>query len=203
MWTPCYTDQKCARLLLPLDYDTPDSPTTVIALQMIPAADKQNYGGTLFINSGGPGGSGTNLVHRMGKNISRITGANFDMLGFDLRGTGWKRPAAVCLETELKRDIWNSQEGHGFLNASDSSLGMFHAQALADRCEYKLRGKWGIRCFVSTAYVARDMLEISHKLGQDQIQYWGFVSANHASNSSPTPHLNSLSHSFYRAMGLY
>ncbi|KAI0793726.1 alpha/beta-hydrolase [Fomes fomentarius] len=176
VWTPCYTDQKCARLLLPLDYDTPDSPTTAIALQMIPAADKQNYRGSLFINPGGPGGSGTNLVHRMGKNISRIVGANFDVLGFDPRGTGWTRPAAVCFDTESKRDIWNSQEGYDSLNASDPSLGLFHARAkaLADRCEDKLGGEWGIGRFVSTAYVARDMLEISHKLGQDQIQYWGF-----------------------------
>ncbi len=52
-------------------------------------------------------------------------------------------------------------------------MGLFHAcaKALADRCEDKIGGEWGIGHFVSTAYVARDMLEISHKLGQDQLQF--------------------------------
>ncbi|TBU61585.1 alpha/beta-hydrolase [Dichomitus squalens] len=166
-WTSCYSGEKCARLLLPLDYDTPDSPATAIALRMIPATDLENYRGTIFLNPGGPGGSGTDFVRRVGQNISRVVGPSFDILGFDPRGTGRSTPS---------RDIWDIQEGHQLLNASDSSLGLFHSRAklLAQRCEDRLGGEWGIGRFVTTANVVSDMLQINKQLGQDKLQYWGF-----------------------------
>ncbi|TBU37338.1 alpha/beta-hydrolase [Dichomitus squalens] len=176
VWAPCFSEQKCARLLLPLDYDTPDGPTTAVALRMIPATDTENYQGTIFLNPGGPGGSGTDFVGRVGQSISRIVGPSFDVLGFDPRGTGFTTPSATCFDTESQRDIWKTQEGHQLLNASDSSLALFHSRAklLAQRCESRLGGEWGIGRFVSTANVVNDMLEINKKLGQDGLQYWGF-----------------------------
>ena len=178
-WTPCYTKEKCARLLVPLDYDTPDGPAAAIAVRMIPATDKENYRGTIFVNPGGPGGAATYLVGRRGEQLSSIVGPSFDILGFDPRGTGWSTPTARCFDTDSDREIWNVQEGHSLLNASEPSVGLFHARAklLAQRCEHKIGGEWGIGRFVSTANVARDMLEISQMLGQDQVQFWGFVSA--------------------------
>ncbi|RPD54765.1 alpha/beta-hydrolase [Lentinus tigrinus ALCF2SS1-7] len=175
-WVPCYSGQKCARLLRPFDYDTPDGPTTAIAIRMIPATDKENYRGTIFLNPGGPGGSGTEFVGRAGKNIANVVGPSFDLLGFDPRGTGMTTPLAWCFNTDSERAIWNTQEGHQLLNASDDSVGVFHARTklLGQRCEKRIGGEWGIGRFVSTPNVARDMLEISQMLGQDQLQYWGF-----------------------------
>ncbi|KAI0703945.1 alpha/beta-hydrolase [Earliella scabrosa] len=175
-WTPCYTKEKCARLLVPLDYDTPDGPAAAIAVRMIPATDKENYRGTIFVNPGGPGGAATYLVGRRGEQLSSIVGPSFDILGFDPRGTGWSTPTARCFDTDSDREIWNVQEGHSLLNASEPSVGLFHSRAklLAQRCEHKIGGEWGIGRFVSTANVARDMLEISQMLGQDQVQFWGF-----------------------------
>ena len=46
---PCFDTQQCARLELPLDYATPNGPKTQIALQMIPATDKQNYHGMIDV----------------------------------------------------------------------------------------------------------------------------------------------------------
>ena len=37
-------------------------------------------------------------------------------------------------------------------------------------------GNLGIGRFMGTASVATDMLRISEKLGQEKLQYWGFVS---------------------------
>ncbi|KAI8968146.1 alpha/beta-hydrolase [Trametes punicea] len=175
-WTSCYSGQKCARLLLPLDYGTPDGPTTAIALRMIPSADKEHYKGTILINPGGPGGSGTDLVARAGRNISRVVGESFDILGFDPRGTGASTPSASCFETDSQRKLWYLQEGHHLLNITDDSLEIQRARenAVARRCEDKIGGEWGIGRFMSTPDVARDMLEIVHQLGQEKLQYWGF-----------------------------
>lgn len=175
---PCYSGHKCARLLLPFDYDTPDGPETAIALRMKPATDKRNYRGTIFLNPGGPGGSGTDLMRRFGENIGHIVGPSFDLLGFDPRGTGFTTPLAWCFNSDSERAIWSTQEGHQLLNASDGSVGLFYARAklIGERCEKRIGGEWSIGRFVSTPNVARDMLEISQMLGQDKLQYWGFVS---------------------------
>ncbi|KAH9942528.1 alpha/beta-hydrolase [Epithele typhae] len=158
-WVPCYSDQQCARLLLPLDHDIPDGPTTAIAIRMIPATDKENYRGT-----------------RSGKDISRVLGPAYDVLSFDPRGIGYTTPLASCFDSKSQRDIWKTQEGHMLLNFTDASLATYRsrAEALGQRCAVKLGGEWGIGRFAGTAYVARDMLEMTKILGQEQLQYWGF-----------------------------
>ena len=170
-------DQKCARLLLPLDYDTPEGPATAIAIRMIPVQDHANYRGTIFLNPGGPGGSGVGLIDRRGKNISRIVGPAYDVLSFDPRGIGYTTPLASCFDSKAQRDIWASQEGHRLMNASDGSVAIYRARAkmLGERCAHRIGGEWGIGRFAGTAYVARDMLEMTQKLGQPKLQYWGFV----------------------------
>lgn len=182
-WTPCYDRQQCARLLLPLDYFNPDGPTTAIALRMIPAASRgtPSYRGTLLINPGGPGEAGTNLVARSGANISAIVGDSFDVLGFDPRGTGASTPHADCFGGPSRKAIWQTQGGHQLLNASDAgTVGLYRArqQVLAQRCEESVGGEEGIARFMSTPSVARDMLEITQKMGQEKLHYWGFVSAS-------------------------
>ena len=150
---------------------------------MIPATDKANYRGPIFINPGGPGASGTEFTARAGSHLFTVVGPSFDILGFDPRGTGWSTPLGVCFDTSSQRDIWESQEGDRLLNASDpTTVGLFRARAsaVAERCQRELGGEWGIGRHMTTAYVVRDMVEIMHKLGQTQIQYWGFVSYLHS-----------------------
>ncbi|KAI0820044.1 alpha/beta-hydrolase [Trametes gibbosa] len=175
-WTECYSGDKCARLLLPLDYATPEGHTTAIALRMIPATDKQNYKGPLLINPGGPGGSGTDLVARAGRKISRIVGGSFDVLGFDPRGIGASTPSASCFDTDSQRALWQLQDDARLLNVSDNTVRFEIARqiTMGKRCREKIGGEWGIGNHMSTADVARDMLEISQLLGQDKLQYWGF-----------------------------
>ncbi|KAH9895107.1 alpha/beta-hydrolase [Cubamyces lactineus] len=175
-WTPCYSGEQCARVLLPLDYDTPGGPQTAIALRMIPATDRDNYKGTLLVNPGGPGGSGTGFIGRAGRNISRIVGPEYDVLGFDPRGVGATTPSARCFETDSQRKLWDLQEDQRLLNLTDGSVDVYRARdrLVAARCEEKIGGEWGIAKFAGTHNVARDMLEIVQKLGQEKLQYWGF-----------------------------
>ena len=59
-WRPCSRDLQCATVLAPLDYDRPDSQAITLALAKRPASAARV--GTLFINPGGPGGSGMDYV---------------------------------------------------------------------------------------------------------------------------------------------
>ncbi|KAM5543356.1 hypothetical protein V8D89_003230 [Ganoderma adspersum] len=47
-----------------------------------------NNRGSVLVNPGGPGGSGTELVGVLGQNLSTIVGDKFDVLGFDPPGIG-------------------------------------------------------------------------------------------------------------------
>ncbi|OBZ70732.1 hypothetical protein A0H81_09435 [Grifola frondosa] len=178
IWSNCFGSQKCARLILPLDYlSSPgESPNATIALRMIPASDLNHYKGTILLNPGGPGGSGTDFVQRIGTNISRIVGGGFDILGFDPRGIGASTPAAHCFESDSQRNIWELLSRDRLLNVSDGSVAFARAREklVGERCVEAIGGEWGVAKFMSTASVATDMLHIVERLGQKKLQYWGF-----------------------------
>jgi pimeloyl-ACP methyl ester carboxylesterase len=157
---------------------------------MLPAKDKANYQGTIFINPGGPGGSGTNFIQGYGSILSAVVGPRFDILGFDPRGIGATTPLAQCFDSDSQFQIWSLQQLN-LLNISDwPGVRVIQARErlVAERCAGLLGGngeertgataeEWGPGRFMNTPNVATDMLKISELLGQDKLQYWGFVSA--------------------------
>ncbi|CCM02026.1 uncharacterized protein FIBRA_04102 [Fibroporia radiculosa] len=188
-WKPCFSKFMCARLILPLDYLSPPGvgPNVTIALQMLPASDEGIPRGTILINPGGPGASGTELVMVAGKQISRIVGGSFNILGFDPRGIGASTPPAQCFHSDSQRKIWELQAGDRLLNLTDGSvnLALARERTVGAMCKAALGGngredpngtvdEWGAGRFMSTASVGTDMLRIVEKLGEDNLKYWGF-----------------------------
>src|SRR3954467_3862007 len=57
-WTACGGPYQCTRARVPLDYDDPGGPQISLALMRLPASDPAHRIGSLFINPGGPAGSG-------------------------------------------------------------------------------------------------------------------------------------------------
>lgn len=123
--------------------------------------------------------------------LSTVIGPQYDIIGFDPRGIGATTPAAQCFDTESQYQIWGLQQGR-ILNISDYST-VTYAQArtrlVAERCQGILGGKgkeeingtaeeWGPARFMSSMSVAADVVEITEALGQDKINWWGFVSAD-------------------------
>ncbi|KAF7980292.1 hypothetical protein HWV62_39067 [Athelia sp. TMB] len=178
-WTTCFKRFKCARLRVPLDWERPEGPKAEIALQLLPATDKDSYKGTILLNPGGPGGAGTAMVHEFGEKIAKITGPEFDLLGFDPRGTGATLPRAECFNSLAESQIWDLQRGL-VMNLSDQSIPLARSRAkvLGARCRESLdgngeAGEWASGQYMGTASVTADMLRIVEKLGQDKLQYWG------------------------------
>ncbi|MBF0698154.1 alpha/beta hydrolase [Actinomyces bowdenii] len=101
-WYPCVADGgmtasqedtgfQCATVEVPLDYENPEGQTIQIAMKKHEAtADKRE--GSLFINPGGPGGSGVTAVQGLaqpeGGLVSTDVAAAYDVIGFDPRGVG-------------------------------------------------------------------------------------------------------------------
>ena len=102
-WEPCGEDfpaAECAVATVPLDYDRPSRGTTEIALARIPAADPANRIGSVFVNPGGPGGSGVGFVlDGFGEFLAEQLDGRFDVVGFDPRGVGASDPLH-CFDSE-------------------------------------------------------------------------------------------------------
>ena len=96
-WSKCYqevtaetaTAYECTQVNVPLDHDSPRGAAISLALVRIPASDTANRIGSLFLNPGGPGGSGVDFALGFGPFAPFVWGpvANqYDIVGFDPRG---------------------------------------------------------------------------------------------------------------------
>jgi hypothetical protein len=90
---------QCATAVVPLDYDKPKGRQITLALARLPASDPSRRIGSLFLNPGGPGGSGVDMVLQGGPFLySDEVRARFDLVGFDPRGIIRSTPLR-CYET--------------------------------------------------------------------------------------------------------
>ena len=99
-WTDCTDDAtgtafQCATVTVPLDYDDPQVQTITVALKKLPSTSSSPRG-SVFLNPGGPGGSGISLIESQAElyksgDLSEVL-ANYDVIGFDPRGVGQSTP---------------------------------------------------------------------------------------------------------------
>src|SRR5205814_10538052 len=96
-WSPCHRDLgpfECGTLQVPLDYDRVGGGTISLAVVRLPATDPAHRIGSLFLNPGGPGGSGVDFVRFAGPDLyTPDVRARFDLVGFDPRGITRSSPA--------------------------------------------------------------------------------------------------------------
>jgi hypothetical protein len=92
-WASCGPEPElqpfqCATAVVPLDYDRPKGRQISLALARLPAGDPSRKIGSLFLNPGGPGGSGVDFVIGAGPFLySDEVRARFDLVGFDPAGS--------------------------------------------------------------------------------------------------------------------
>ncbi|KAG0652086.1 hydrolase [Hyphodiscus hymeniophilus] len=184
IWHRCYEEYDCARLNVPLDWlDPSEELRASIAVIRYNATDKKNYKGPVFINPGGPGGSGVWFMKRLAPYYQAVIGRNHDIISFDPRGVGQTVPRIDCWKSSQSGRIWNLQETP-VLDAHPGAVydAYAHTSAFSQQCALQIGGdrssnsieEAGTGRFVSTASTARDMLEIMEKAGQDKLKYWGF-----------------------------
>ena len=85
-WYACYDYAECATARLPLDYDKPKGATIEVALLRVKARNQQARIGSLFLNPGGPGGSGTDIALAAPSFLGDDLLDRFDIVGVDPRG---------------------------------------------------------------------------------------------------------------------
>ena len=177
-----------------------------LAVVRLPATvkiDDPRYRGPILINPGGPGGSGVSMAWKTGGILQSIAQGTFpdlehaqyyDVIGFDPRGVGYTMPPITCSGDSSKFAPWRMRVlEEGSISSSDAAFGRLWSMssALSGRCSEVPDDS--IQHYLSTAYVARDMLEIVEasarwhqrqlqkkgsgiivKPDEAKIQYWGF-----------------------------
>ncbi|CAJ2509959.1 Uu.00g058590.m01.CDS01 [Anthostomella pinea] len=199
-YQPCYTPGEflCARLLVPLDWranessasadpdpnhhrSNRDNRTVALAIIKLPATtpsatDHSSFGGTIFTNPGGPGGSGVSLMLDRGHYLRAAVSSpsrRYEVLSWDPRGVAFTTPNADCFAGDLTARHAAEIQGHavGRLTGPGGPTALRRQHAVAAGfgrlCEGVVGEEAGaILPFLNTASVARDMVEMVDKVGE-------------------------------------
>lgn len=164
-WEACHDGFGCATVEVPLDHDNPAGATTTVALIRVPAGDPQRREGSLFVNPGGPGASGIDLV-RSGFRFDAETMARFDLVGFDPRGVGQSDP----LGCEPDLTIGPLPDPSPDTEAEAEQLDA-EAARVASRCA---RTDGERLAHLDSEDVARDLDLLRQAVGDEELHYYGF-----------------------------
>jgi len=183
-WSPCYqavaadfadqgldVEYECTQINVPLDWNHSNGSTIQLALVRIPASDVENYRGSLFLNPGGPGGSGVDFALGFGPFAQFVGGPvanHYDIVGFDPRGIGRSTPLR-CFGN-LNHAVQVFPPFPFPMTEDEIDLFIPGDQLLIDQCDQ--RGNKVLE-HMSTANVARDMEHMRNLLGNEKLNYVG------------------------------
>jgi pimeloyl-ACP methyl ester carboxylesterase len=161
---------SCANYVVPLDYDHPNRGSINLALMRRAANDQANRIGSLFLNPGGPGGSGYRLPTIGGLIVQQPVLDRFDLVGFDPRGVARSTPLRCFLTQEDANAVYSraallpiSRQEERATTDAYRDLGRF-----CDRFAGPLLEE------MSTEAVARDLDQMRAGVGDAQLNYLGF-----------------------------
>ncbi|KQY46441.1 alpha/beta hydrolase [Cellulomonas sp. Root137] len=183
-WFDCSTAfgprTQCGTVQLPLDYDQPRKASTEVALLRVPATDPARKIGTLFVNPGGPGGSGVAIAAQASLFLSPAVLERFDVVGFDPRGTNYSS------NVQCFRNLGEQANALGPLLTTpfpvgDAETGAYIASAKAFGVACSTTGT-PLSGSMSTAEVARDMDVLRRTVGDQRLTYLGFSYGTYLGN---------------------
>ncbi|HWH25244.1 MAG TPA: alpha/beta hydrolase [Pseudolysinimonas sp.] len=169
-WKSCGHRLDCTTLIAPVDWNDPDGEQIELALARQKAKGKSL--GSLFVNPGGPGGSGYDMVHdENGSFGTRKVQSNFDVIGFDPRGVGRSTPI-VCYTDTADRDefLYGTYDAPYGSDVWAAELQKRQASWVA-ACK-KNTGE--LLAHIDSVSVAHDMDMMRAVLGDTKLNYLGY-----------------------------
>lgn len=161
-WRACGS-LECAEVLAPLDYADPASRAVTLSLARKKATKSPRLG-SLFVNPGGPGGSGTELVSSFDtKGLEQ-----YDIVGWDPRGTGNSTPVK-CFDA-ARTDALNNLDSSPDTEAERTAL----IQASYEFAKSCWENSGTLLEHISTIDTVRDLDLLRELVGDDELHYFGY-----------------------------
>ena len=195
-----------------MDWNSTDTNNPRVNLAIIKRPAKvpitnPRYGGLVFLQHGGPGGSGVDLLLKHGEivqtivdsplNVSTVSydrqtsSKYFDVLGFDVRGVNNTTPHFSCFPNVAARDAWALQaQAEGVLESSDIAFHNIWARtnALSEGCSAMVgesEEKVKLAEHMNTSPVVADIVQIIELHGQWREEETARIIAEMKINSVP------------------
>ena len=169
------TGFQCAKVTVPLDYSKPDGQTIEIAMKKHLATGSTRQG-TLFMNPGGPGGSGVDEVGDMVTSTFAGVQKAYDIIGFDPRGVGSSTAVTCSPDAEAKVD-----EGVSPVDGAGAPVAFEQRAAVISERLKQLEASCAARTkptelldHVDTVSAARDLDVLRALSGDQKLNYAGF-----------------------------
>lgn len=159
-WKAC-GEFSCASVLVPLNWDEPDGQAITLKMKRRQASgDKQ---GSMFINPGGPGGSGQEYVE--GFEADGFPG--YDIIGWDTRGAGESTPVVCASDQQM-----NSYNGYDMSPDDDAEFTALE-KANKDFSAWCREKSGPLLDHISTIDTARDLDYLRYLVGDKHLTYMG------------------------------
>jgi pimeloyl-ACP methyl ester carboxylesterase len=172
-WHACQHSRRhfdCAKVQVPLDYDDPSGRQITLRLVRHRATGPGQKLGSIFLNPGGPGGSGIDMVRGAGSFLfSDEVRARFDLVGFDPRGIMRSSPL-LCYDSFRKSLEAFAPFAFPVTPQEEATVASLDA-GLNRSCE---QDGGAIADHMATADVARDLDLLREAVGDERLNYVGY-----------------------------
>lgn len=167
-WEECADGFECATMEVPLDYEAPGAETIDIALLRDPARVENQRVGSLVVNPGGPGAPGTTYAQNSSYAFGDALRDNFDIVGFDPRGTGSSTAVDCLADDELDAYLASDPSPD---DVAERREAVAWTERLGAGCPEHSPGD--LAAHVTTVEAARDMDVLRAVLGEEDLRYFG------------------------------
>jgi pimeloyl-ACP methyl ester carboxylesterase len=169
-WKSCGKQLQCAKVSVPLNWHRAAGQHIRLAVIRRLASDQKHLIGSMFVNPGGPGESGVDLVRNpeSGNALSAWGGGRFNLVGWDPRGTNRSDPVRCFTSQASEARFWRGVQIP--TTAAQSRAYEHKVIELARRCG-QVSGQ--LLDNISTEDTARDLNYLRQLVGDRALTYVG------------------------------
>jgi pimeloyl-ACP methyl ester carboxylesterase len=159
---------ECGSLTVPADHDNPANSTFDLFIGRRKANGTTGSLGSLFFNTGGPGGSANLVLEELSQGQPTFSQAileSYDLIGVDPRGIGYSHSLSC------DKDVWNNAPTAFIADDAGFTELLAFNKALGESC-LELSGP--IAGFMDSVSTIKDFELVRQALGADKFNYIGF-----------------------------
>jgi pimeloyl-ACP methyl ester carboxylesterase len=172
VWEDCGGGAECTTAIAPMNWDDPsEGPDVELALTRHASNGREL--GSLFVNPGGPGGSGFDFVHdSVDFAVSSQLQNNYDIVGWDPRGVGRSTPVECFDDAELDDYLYGlpaadpDTDPQGWV-AEVTATSIAFGQACLENTGPVLQ-------YIDTISTVRDLDMMRAIVGDEKLNYLGY-----------------------------